>query len=198
MGRLFRNMDPLKFVILFCLVACAGLGLWNSLLTAEFEDVQRSWRDAKRKVVDIHAILKEISTLYQAKDDQIKYGSQAGVYFENQLTEYGGIPHKAYNLKERGEQTVKIDGRKAIEYTQEIDFSGRGRGERLLLPRENWFRAFYNCERNSKRWRLRELHLKCEEQFDRTRDKDAGYPEELSDKWYVQRLVFASREPLSQ
>ena len=196
MRKLFRNMDLLKALILLCLVGSLGLGGWNLMLTGQLQEAKTSYTRAQTDVAEIFSLLKQIQPLYQAKDDQGAAGEgDTLVYFQTQLTEFGGIPLNRYTLKP-SRNDVTIDRKPATDFTLRVDFQSRGRGEeRLYLPRMNLFRALYNCERKSKRWKLRELKIRAKEDVERTGPRDQGYPDELADEWYVDKLEFAAREP---
>jgi len=195
MKGLFRNMDSLKAMILVCVVASLGLGIWLWMLHQDFDRVQGSWRRAQRDVVEIHSLLKQIQPLYQAKDEQgAGQGIDPGVYFETQLINYGRFKKQHFVMKAIDERSVLSGKNKAVDRVQRIDFKPRNK-QRLYFPRSNIFRALYNCEKNSKRWKLRELHLVAKEAKERKGRKDQGYPDELSDEWAIDKFVFASREP---
>jgi hypothetical protein len=200
MKSLFRNMDFLKGLILVCILASAVLGAWDYLLQGQLEKARKAFRDAKADVVEIHALLKQIPALYKAQEELSQQGSDPGVYFENQLTNFGGIPLQSYVLQDikRTEVTVstKKGSQKARDKVLTIDFRGRsGSKERLYLPRENLFKALWACERNSKSWRLRDLSIRSKDDVERKGRREDGYPAEIADEWFIEKLSFASREP---
>ncbi len=59
---------------------------------------------------------------------------------------------------------------------------------------DNIFAAVYNAEAFSNRWRLRRLTVENEDMKAKGRSKK-GYPDELSDRWSIQRMTFVRRRP---
>ena len=202
MKKLFSNMDWLKGLILFCVVASIGLGVWNWMLTKQVDETKKAWSRTKKDYVQIVALTKQIQTLYEALDQQGDLDVDELIYFQKQLTEMAKIRGETYKFGDINPKEVTIAGSgnrkrstKVLQRVVPIRFqTGKNR---KYVSREQVFVACYNAEKNSKRWTLQTLRLKARELFEGNGPKK-GYPEELSDEWMIEKLEFVSREPVSK
>jgi hypothetical protein len=195
MGKLFRNWDLLKAMIVAFLVAAGTLAVWNQVLAGQAEAARKAFERSKSELVTAHKRLEEIQPLRRAVAEQGDLAlANPDVYFQNQLVGKAGFASRDFSLFQSPPQTVPLGADKAEDTTMTIDILPVGK-ETRFLPRANWFAAIYNCEKNSNSWRLRALTLRAKEDVVRQGARDAGYPEQLSDEWQVSKLVFASRRP---
>lgn len=197
--KFFRNMDLLKGLILFCVVACIGLGVWNWMLTKEVKAAKAAWQRSKSDYSKIIALTKEIQTLYEAMDLQGDVDTDPLRYFVKQLSGAAKISRADYNFGDINPKERSLVGggskrtQRVTERVAPIKFVG-GKKKRFAT-REQVFVACYNSEKNSKRWTLQALKMRAREVLEGASAKK-GYPEELSDEWFVDKMEFVSREPI--
>lgn len=200
MKALFRDMDWLKGLILFCVVASIGLGVWNYLLTKQVAETKRAWTRTQKDYSAIVAKTKQIQTLYEALDQQGGEDVDPLTYFQKQLTEQAKIPGAAYSFGDINPRETMIagKGRKSTRVLQRVVPIRFQTGKnRKYVTREQVFVAAYNAEKNSKRWTLQSLKMRAKELLEGHSAKK-GYPEELSDEWMVDKLEFVARQPVSK
>lgn len=201
--KFFQNMDWLKGLILLCVVACIGLGIWNWMLGKQVADANRDWERTKKDYSAIIAKTKKIQSLYEAMDLQGDIDQDALTYFVKQLSGAAKIPKKHYSFGDINPREMKVvttvkrrrKTQEIVERVAPIRFEG-GKN-RKFVTREQIFVACYNAEKNSKRWSLQAIKMRPREVLEGANAKK-GYPEELSDEWYVDKLEFVSRAPVPE
>ena len=196
------KMKDFGFYRPFFIVAALAiifLGGWNYVLKRQYRQALLAFQRSKADLAKAFAEIKQIRRLIVAKNEMDKRGEwlQPELYFQKQLSK-AGIDFKSYHIKPPRERSLKIrSGKKrknVIDREVEISFKIKGRKNIQFIPRSNWFVALYNCEAGSKRWRLRELSIRAKEEFS-SNVKKGNYPRELSDEWFIEKLMFVSREP---
>ncbi|MCB9880647.1 MAG: hypothetical protein H6832_13545 [Planctomycetes bacterium] len=202
MKRLFSDMDWLKGLILFCIIASIALGIWNWMLAKQLDSVRTAWNRTQKDYSEIVQKTKQIQSLYEALDQQSDEDIDHSIYFQKQLTEFAKIPSKAYTFGDVNPRETKIAGKRrgqqttVVERVVPIKFS-TSKNDRLYVTREQVFVACYNAEKNSKRWTLQDLSMRAKEVAEGY-GPAKGYPEELSDEWQIQDMKFVSREPVGK
>lgn len=194
-----KKMDFTSALILIGVVACLGMGGWRYQLQTELSYARSAFEDTKRQIPEIDALIKELRDMKLSKK-QIDEGLNdqiADTYFPAQLSS-AGIGYTQYAIDPPRERDVTLKTRKgkknAIETEATINFK-KGEGSKPRpFSRENIYAAIYNSEAFSPRWRLRRLQLTNEDLRAKSRSKK-GYPDELSDRWYVDKMIFVMRRP---
>ncbi|PIE24598.1 MAG: hypothetical protein CSA62_01860 [Planctomycetota bacterium] len=204
-----RHLDTIELMILVGIFGIMIFGGFHLYLRNQVELSREAFARAQDQVVEIHALLPLIPKLYRERQ-KMQAGAEdinPAPFFQRQFTNEAKIPLQSYEFGsvKPTEQTLTVKtpkGRtkrmKAKLRTIKISFPSMGRNKKTFLPRSNLFRALYNAEAASPRWRLRRLRIKAKETVVRERGKDKAPPEELSDLWLVQALEFASREPIGK
>ena len=148
MKRLFSDMDWLKGLILFCIVASAALGIWNWMLAKQLDSVRAAWKRTKTDYSDIVQKTKQIQSLYEALDQQSDEDIDHSIYFQKQLTEFAKIPSKAYTFGDVNPKETKIIGKaegtkrgKQTTVIERIVPSLRSFGKYGLASRKRWTSA---------------------------------------------------------
>jgi len=195
-----KKLDFTSALILIGVLACLGMAGWRYQLQNELEYARSAFEDTQRQIPEIDALIKELRDLKLSKK-QIDEGLNdqvADTYFPAQLSA-AGIGYTQYAIDPPRERDVKIKTRKgttkpAIETEATINFKKGEGGKPRPFSRENIYAAIYNSEAFSPRWRLRRLQLTNEDLRSKNRSKK-GYPDELSDRWYIDRMMFVMRQP---
>jgi hypothetical protein len=193
-----------KFGLFKVSIAISGLVIivlfgWYLFLKKDYHNALLDYQKSKSDLVKSFSEIKQIRRLLIAKNEMEKGGELLlpELFFQKQLSK-AGIDFKSYHVKPPRDRNHKIQSGKkrksVIDREVEINFKVKSGKKRLFIPRPNWFVALFNCEAGSKRWRLRQFSIRAKEEF-KSQAKKGGYPSELSDDWYIDKLVFVSREP---
>jgi|GEM_PF-2608363 len=188
-----------KTFLIVSLVALLFLSAWYFVLKVNYQEALRDFSRSKTYLINSFSEIKQIRRLLIAKGEMEKGGErlQPELYFQKQLSK-AGIDFKSYHIKPPRERSYRIfSGKKkkrVIDREVEVSFKLQNGKKRFFLPRNNWFVALFNCEAGSKRWRLRHFSAKVKEAFD-SKSRKGIYPSELTDEWFIEKLVFVSREP---
>lgn len=199
MKKLLGDYGYFKVFLIANSIAFILLCGWFLLLKKNYALHLKAFKRSKVDLASSFSEIKQIRRLLVAKGEMERGGErlQPELFFQKQLSK-AGIDFKSYHIKPPKERSLKIlSGRKkksVIDREVEVSFKVVNGKKRLSLPRSNWFVALYNCEAGSKRWRLRQLSIRAKEEAN-SQYKKGNYPAELSDEWFVDKLVFVSREP---
>ena len=195
-----KKMDFTSTLILIGVIACLGMAGWRYQLQTELSYARTAWADTERQIPEIDGLIKELRDMKLSKkqsdegvDDQV-----ADTYFPAKLSS-AGIGYTQYAIDPPREKSVPFKTKKrktknAIETETTINFKKGEGGKPRPFSRDNIYAAIYNSEAFSPRWRLRRLQLANEDLRAKGRSKK-GYPEELSDRWYIDKMIFVMRRP---
>ncbi|MEZ5987677.1 MAG: hypothetical protein R3F30_00835 [Planctomycetota bacterium] len=194
-----RRMDFTTGMIYVGVLLCLGLGGWHLHLRGELTRAKDAFADLDRQLPEIEARLKSIMEMKRESEAAANSdldNTDPRSYFQSHL--HGArFALNDYQISIGSEQTRSFRigklTKRAKETEAEIrfkDVNGRGTGP---FHRQNIFKAVFDIEAHSNRWKLRELVLKNED-VKASRSKK-GYPDELSDRWEIDRLKFVRRDP---
>ena len=200
-----RHLDTAELMILVGILGILIFGGFHFYLRGQVEESRKAFSGAKEDIVEIHGLLPLIPKLYQERQ-KMQAGAEdidPAPFFQRQFTneakidllsyEFGSVQTREDRVSVINSQGKEVRKRARVR-TIRMSFPSQ-RGEKTYLPRSNLFRAIYNSEAASPRWRLRELAIRAKE-LDARGARGKAPPEELSDLWTVQRLEFVSREPI--
>jgi hypothetical protein len=196
MKKLFGNMDLYKGMILGCLLLIPAAGAWVWWLKNRLEVAEKAAAQARKPLGDLQMIgLLQKQIERQAKQAQQVTGTDHyRTYMQGKLVQ-GGLRIDDAQVQNPLPRTV--GSLRAIDKEFEVLF-GRER-ERLPLTRDYINVAIYNIESQLPIYKLRELKLVNRIILDQNlRRGDTPPPSELPDEWYVEKMVFASREPMGR
>lgn len=194
-----KKLDFTSALILIGSLACLGMGGWRYQLQNELSYARSAWADTERQIPEIDALIKELRDMKLSKkqSDEGVDDLVADTYFPAKLSS-AGIGYTQYRIDEKKDKEVsfKIKGKtkKALENEATINFKKGEGGKPRPFSRDNIYAAIYNSEAFSPRWRLRRLQLVNEDLRVKTRNKK-GFPDELSDRWYIDKMIFVMRRP---
>ncbi len=194
-----KKLDFTSALILLGVLACLGMAGWRYQLETELSYAKSAFADTQRHIPEIDALIKELREIKRAKamNEEVDDLS-ADTYFPSQLSQ-AGIGYTQYTIETKKDREVNfvVRGRKkkrAIETEATLNFKKGEGGKPRPFSRDNIHAAVYNSEAFSNRWRLRRLQLTNEDMRVKGRSK-RGFPDELSDRWYIDRMVFVMRRP---
>ena len=123
-----------------------------------------------------------------------------GAYLESQFVN-AGIPGRDFTVSGGDRQrtlTLRIGNKspKVVETEIVLNFKRSADKKPKAYPRKNIYWAIFNAERKSKRWRLRSLSLRAEQLKSKSIKKE-GLPDELNDYWFIEKMIFVSRQPVT-
>ena len=197
----FKKMDFTSVLILIGILACLGMAGWRYQLESELSYARSAWSATTHQIPEIEALIKELRDMKrtEALNNQGVNSMVADTYFPAQLSE-AGIGYTEYTISEKKDKTVNFKtGRgkptkHSLENETTLNFAKGAGGKPRPFPRENIEAAVYNSEAFSPRWRLRRLSLRNEDIETKRRSKK-GYPDELSDRWFIKKMIFVMRRP---
>lgn len=197
MMNLFKKLDFWSGMILLGVVLSMGLGVWYLKQSAKFEQAKRAFRASKSSLPLIESMLTDLDGLIKAKDanagqiDNIDAGSYIQAQFVN--AEIPGGRFTVSGVDKQKTVSIRIDGktRRVLETEVTLKFSKSD-----AYSRRKIYWAIFNVERNSKRWRLRNLALRAHQVKSSSRTKE-GLPDQLDDDWIIDRMVYVSRQPVT-
>lgn len=194
---MFKNMDLYKGIILASILLLpVSLGyLW--WIEGQRDDAERGLRAAtapKGEIEKIGEIIRKLDTV----EKNLARGGDAEsyrVYFERKImgSASEGISSNDFTLGNETPSAVPGSGNTATDQTVSITF--KRAGKEFELPRDFVHAVAMNCEAGgSQIWKLRTLKMRNAEVLTVSRSGKAP-PKTVEDKWRVERLEFARREP---
>lgn len=200
-----KNLDLERAIILVSLLLMPVAGGWAYYLDSQIEVGVNARAAATRP----KGFIERVATL-QKQITQFKQGERAGdtereprVYFEKAVrdAQAGGTGGEIGS----GDFSIVVDRRKRpvsgnrkLEDT-ELTMQFRKQGRTPYAVGRSFINAFiFNVEAGGSRvWKLRNFKM-VNELYKELRGKKQIPPEEISDRWYPETLVFARREVARQ
>ena len=196
MKDFFRNMDLYKGMILGCMVLLPAAGGWVWWLKGRVEHAEKQVAAARQSKGDLQMIgLLQKQIEKQTKQAQTVIGQDHyRTYIEKCiLSSAGGGGIKKEDFEIMNPQPHAF-GKNVEDKEVEVKF-GTGR-EKLALPRDFLNYVIYNVESQLPIFKLRKLDIVNKTAQDQQLLRgDKAPPPELADEWYVDRMVFAQRQP---
>lgn len=189
-----KTFDLYKLIIIASLVLSPAAGGWAYWLQGRIDDGQKALAHAKNPRGPLQAIglLQQEIDGMRAKSGSSQAETDPRTYFDVQVSKSSsGLKRNDYVINNL--QDARVSDLKAVDRQWSIEFKEGGKTH-LPLARELITYVLHNIEGNSPAWRLRTLHLKNRETRE-LRSRGAKPPPEVSDEWFVDRMVFAKREP---
>ena len=202
--RFFREMDIYKLIILLSLVLMPVCGWWISGLNDEIMLCTAAKRAATKRggyLEEIGKLKNQIEVVAQNRRSESIENPSA--YFEPRIRAADPqLRVDDFSPKQPKADPVTIGRQKAVDQVVAIDW-GRG-SDRKAVSLSFVYAVVFNCESGARVggpaggppsvWRLRHLEL-----ANVTTSKILrGYktpPPEIEDRWHIQRMEFARREP---
>lgn len=193
MKKFFKELDLYKGIVLVSWLLLPVVGGWAYWLQGELKRADTALHDAMRTGGD----LEEIGKYQKAVEEQRRNSASRTevvdnprVYFDKCIRvadQSGNLKRTDYEINPKG---TTNGGKNAQDTIVDIDFKD------MALNRDFLMAVLFNCEASSPVWKLRALSIRNADM------KNHGYgrrkeppPPELSDKWEIQKLEFASRAP---
>jgi hypothetical protein len=203
-----RNLDLYTSIVLLSLVLLPAGGFWIWKLDGEIAASKKAIDDATRK----GGLLEEIGTLQRKVEVVVQNERSTSdairlwrTYFEGQILAAGGAALKTNDFvpNEPKEEPGPTIGKQATtDHVCQIAWQNKA----LTVQMDFVFAVLFNCESGARAggdaaqqsvWKLRSLRLEnaTDEKILRANQTP---PAELADKWSIQEMAFARREPKKQ
>ncbi|MBM4060322.1 MAG: hypothetical protein FJ265_04370 [Planctomycetes bacterium] len=202
-----REMDLYKVLILICLVALPVCGWWCYAQQQEIEACRKAITEAGRPgglVEQIGSLQKKVEIVannrISGNDIAIQ---QPRMYLEQQIMASArqNLTTSDFSIADPKEETVSLGGKQqAVDYVAEVTWKNKA----LALPLEFLWAVMWNCESSARPgsgtaslqpiWKLRELKI-ANSTNERLLNSYEPPPAELEDKWKIDKMSFARREP---
>ena len=202
-----KNMDLYKGVILVSLLLLPVVGWWINTLNTEKMKAVKAVEAATRG----GGFLEEIGEL-QRKVEVVEVGRVTGnatgqheMYFLGQIYQAAeGMDKSAFSIgAQRSEMANTGSSRqRARDFVVKVDWQKVG-GKEFALPRDLLFAVLFNCESGARGnrtsaapsvWKLRKLRM--QNLTAKSVNREGTPPQPFEDKWIVNEMSFARREPV--
>jgi len=200
---LFKDMDLYKGIILVSLLLLPAGGWWISTLDEQITQCEAALRMATKRggyLEEIGRLQKQVEVV--AQNRRSVSIEDPRTYFEGQILAVSpDLKADHFSPSAPKADNVTIGKQKAVDQVVTIDW-GRG-SDRKEVKMDFVYAVLFNCESGAGAggpsgspsvWRLRSLKLSnVTAQSIAGRNKTP--PPEMEDRWYIQEMKFARREP---
>lgn len=189
-----KQFDLYKVIIVASLLLSPFAGGWAYWLQGRITEGEAALKQAKSSRGPLQAIglLQQEVDAMRAKSNNTQAEADPRTYFDVWVSRSSsGLKRNDYVINNL--QDARVSDLKAVDRQWAIEFKEGGKTQ-LPLARELITFILHNIEGHSPAWRLRTLHLKNRETRE-LRGRGGKPPPEVADEWFVDRMVFAKREP---
>ncbi|MCK5942944.1 MAG: hypothetical protein KAI24_13285 [Planctomycetes bacterium] len=200
-----KDMDLYKGIILLSVVLLPLGGWWISSLDEQIVQCEAALRTATKPggyLEEIGKLQKQIEIV--AQNRRSVSIEDPRTYFEGQILAVSpDLKPDDFSPKAPKQDKETVGRQKVTDHVVEIDW-GRG-SDRKEFKMDFVYAVLFNCESGASAggasdgppsvWRLRTLKL-TNSSAERLRQKTP--PPELEDRWHIEQMAFARREPRSQ
>jgi hypothetical protein len=191
-----KQFDLYKWIIIGSLVVMPVAGGWVYWLGQKIAEGERAVAAATRprtgELATIGRLLAEIQS--QAKSAGTQTAEDPAVYFDKEINKASGgtLERNAYHIVPVS--AVPHRETKSLDRLYKMEFKRHNKA--FALGRDLVQAIVYMVEANSPAWRLRSLRLR-NETIAAKQMQSSGIkpPPEIDDKWLVEKMEFARREP---
>ncbi len=189
-----KKFDLYKVIIIASLVLSPVAGGWAYWLQGRIAEGEKAIAQAKNPRGPLQAIglLQQEIDGMRAKSGSAQAEADPRTYFDVQVSRSSQSLRRTDFILNTLQDT-RVSDLKAVDRQWSIEFKEGGKTP-LPMARELITNILHNVEAHSPAWRLRTLHLKNRETRE-LRARGGKPPPEVSDEWFVDRMVFAKREP---
>jgi len=199
-----RNLDAYKVIVLVAALALP-LGWWQvKKLDQEIAACEQTIAAARRPgglIEEIGQLQRKVEVVVQNKRSMSDSIKDPRTYFQGQLLQSGSqLKVNDFSLQDaRPEQATLASKQPVTDYVIAIDWPNK---KDLPVPLDFLYAAIFNCESGASAvseaaqqsvWRLRDLRVVNLEAMGLTGGRVP--PPELPDKWIIEEMKFARREP---
>ena len=199
---LFKDIDIYKAIIIGALVLLPGGGV---LVWMQDEEVARAEAQLA-KARQRGGVLEQIGTL-DAELATIQRNTTGGaggerhlLYFSRRVLETTGNAGwlGANDFEIGNEESRRVSALKAEDREVDLSFRDNRTKKPLNLPRDFISALIFNCESQSKTWKLRELRIRNADEDLETGRGAKAVPRTVDDIWSVEKMTYVRRQPESR
>jgi hypothetical protein len=200
---LLRSLDLYRVIVILSLLLLPAGGWWVTKLDESIAACKKTIEEARRSgglLEQIGSLQRKIEVVVQNKRNMSETIKQPSIYFEGQILAAGGTALKVTDISPSAprEEKMRLPSSKQMvaDYVVDIQWPRKD----LSVTLDFVYAVLFNCESGARAvadqpqqsvWRLRELTLtNATEKF-----TDRTPPPELADKWAIDKMSFARREP---
>ena len=203
-----KQLDLYKVIILLSLVLLPAVGYWAYSMDQEIAAGKEALEDARKARGDLEEIGKFQKAIEEQRANRDRRGGLESydLYFQRQIqTTAPRLKNINFEIRPPADSTIRKrqGGRgrgqtiNAIDSVVNIIFKAEpGSKDRLRLTRGELLPILFNCESQSKIWKLRELSIHNASEGLGRGGRGKAPPPELEDWWEVKTLKFVSRKPV--